>query len=269
MIIDFHIHVSRYEDYKPWVHQLQRRSNPELYEGGYNMTPELVEAELDKAGVDYGVVLAQDTPLVGIEVSNEYVLDFCRDHERLIPFASINPNIETSPGERLEELYRQGARGLKLYPPYQWFYPNDRSVYPLYAKAEELGVPVMIHTGSSTFKGARLKYGDPLFVDDVAVDFPELNLLLVHGGRGFWYDRAFFLARLHRNVYLEISGLPPQNLLRYFPELEKIPDKVVFGSDWPAAPPIALAVGAIKGLPLDEGLIEKILGGNARRLLGI
>lgn len=153
------------------------------------------------------------------------------------------------------------------YEDYKYFYPNDRSVYPLYAKAEELGIPVMIHTGSSTFKGARLKYGDPLFVDDVAIDFPDLNLLLVHGGRGFWYDRAFFLARLHRNVYLEISGLPPRNLLKYFPELWKIPDKVVFGSDWPAAPPIAQAVEAIKGLPLDEGVIEGIWGGNAQRVL--
>jgi len=267
MIIDFHIHVSRYEDYKPWVHELQRRSNPELYSKGYRMTPELVEGELDKAGVDYGVLLAQDTPLVGIEVSNEYILNFCRGHKRLIPFVSLNPNIETSPAEELARLYEQGARGLKLYPSYQYFYPHDQFVYPLYAKAEELKLPVMIHTGSSTFKGARLKYSDPLFVDDVAVDFPELNLLLVHGGRGFWYDRAFFLARLHPNVYLEISGLPPQNLLKYFPELAKIGDKVIFGSDWPASPPIAETVAAIRELPLHQALVEKILGGNARKIL--
>lgn len=268
MLIDFHIHVSRYEDYKPWVHELQRKANPHLYPN-YKITPELVEEELNEAGVDYGVILAQETPKVGIEVSNEYVLEFCKEHKHLIPFASVNPLTETSPAERLEQLFKQGARGLKLYPSYQHFYFNDPVVYPLYAKAEELGLPVMIHTGSSVFKGSKMKYSDPLLVDDVAVDFPKLNLLLVHGGRGFWYDRAAFLARLHENVYLEIAGLPPKNLLKYFPDLERISDKVIFGSDWPATPPLKQTIMAIKKLPLPQESIRKILGENARKLLGL
>ncbi|RMG93858.1 MAG: amidohydrolase, partial [Candidatus Dadabacteria bacterium] len=134
---------------------------------------------------------------------------------------------------------------------------------------QELGWPVMVHTGSSVFRGAKLKYGDPLHLDEVAVDFPELTLLMVHGGRGFWYDRAEFLAGLHPNLYLEISGLPPRKLLSYFPGLERIHRKVVFGSDWPGNPGIRANVEAIRQLPLSEAAKEAILGGNAARILGL
>ena len=82
-------------------------------------------------------------------------------------------------------------------------------MYPLYQAAQDLGIPVLFHIGSSVFRGTRMKYCDPLHLDDVAVDFPELNLVMAHAGQGFWYDRAFFLVELHANVHLEISGLPP------------------------------------------------------------
>jgi len=78
----------------------------------------------------------------------------------------------------------------------------------------------MFHPGSSLFRGFRLKYGDPLNLDDVAVEFPDLVIVQAHGARGFWYDRAAFLARIHPNVYMEVAGLPPHRLLDYFPELE-------------------------------------------------
>jgi predicted TIM-barrel fold metal-dependent hydrolase len=160
-----------------------------------------------------------------------------------------------------------GCSGVKLYPPYHHFYPNDARMYPLYAKAQELGVPVMAHTGSSIFKGVKHKYADPMFWDDVAVDFPNLNIVMAHSGRGVWYDHAYFLAKIHANVYMEIAGLPPQNLLSYFPELERIPDKVIFGSDWPGMPHIKRNIEIIRGLPLNEATKEKILWGNAARLL--
>jgi predicted TIM-barrel fold metal-dependent hydrolase len=106
-------------------------------------------------------------------------------------------------------------------------------------------------------------------MDDVAVDFPELVLLMVHSGRGFWYERAYFLAKLHANVYMEISGLPPQKLLDYFPELERVADKVVFGSDWPGMPHVKRNIEIIRGLQLSGEAKEKILGGNAARILGL
>ncbi len=164
----------------------------------------------------------------------------------LIPFASINPFTTVRMDIELQRLVEKGYRGIKMYPTYQHFYPNDPSLYPLYARAEELQIPVMFHTGSSVFEGARLKYGDPLYLDDVAVDFPKMKIILVHGGRGFWYDRAFFLAKLHANVYMEIAGLPPKKLTYYFPELEKISHKVLFGSDWPGVKDIKHNINIFK-----------------------
>ena len=124
-------------------------------------------------------------------------------------------------------------------------------------------------TGSSVFVGARMKFGDPLLLDDVAVDFPDLTILMAHGGRPFWYDRAQFLARLHKNVYLDVTGLPPQNLLKYFPELDRIPDKITFGTDWPSIQTVKQNVETIKSLPLKSYTIDQLLGGNAARILGL
>jgi predicted TIM-barrel fold metal-dependent hydrolase len=123
--------------------------------------------------------------------------------------------------------------------------------------------------GSSVFAGSRLKYADPLYLDDVAVDFPELVLIQSHSGRPFWYETASALARLHANVFMEVAGLPPQKLLTYFPELERLADKVIYGSDWPGVPTIRENIQAIRELPIAEDAKRKILGENAVGLLGI
>jgi len=225
---------------------------------------------MDECGVDFTVVLAELAPITTGIADNESVARFCSASPRLIPFVSINPYTSTRPSEELGRwVTDHGFRGLKLYPTYQQFYPNDSRIYPLYAKAQDLGIPVMLHLGSSIFTGSRLKYGDPLYVDDVAVDFPGLSLIQSHSGRPFWYEKAFALARLHQNVYMEVAGLPPQKLLTYFPELERLADKVIFGSDWPGVPTLKENIQAIQCLPIGEEARQKILGGNAATLLGL
>ena len=97
----------------------------------------------------------------------------------------------------------------------------------LYEEAADAKVPVMVHTGTSVFPGARSKFGNPLAVDDVAVDFPNLTIIMAHGGRPFWCEEAFFVIRRHRNVYFDIASIPPKRLLHYFPRLEEIADRTV------------------------------------------
>ena len=108
---------------------------------------------------------------------------------------------------------------------------------------------------------------DPIYIDDVAVDFPKLKLLQAHSGRPFWYEKAFSLSRLHENVYMEISGLPPQKLLTYFPELERIAHKIIYGSDWPGVPTFKENIEALQGLNINTEAKRMILGENAARLL--
>jgi len=272
MIVDFHVHTAYYKtmtdslldlmqdawgDRMNWI--ISTYSSPEAFLG-----------LMDEAEIDYAVILAELAPITTGIADNEYVAEFCSKSQRLIPFASINPYTCRSPANELERLVHDfGFRGLKLYPTYQYYYPNEPMIYPLYARAQELGIPISLHIGSSIFKGARLKYGDPIFLDDVAVDFPELVLLQCHSGRPFWYQKSFSLARLHKNVYMEISGLPPKKLLDYFPELERIAHKVIYGSDWPGIPTIKENIEAIRQLRLSDDSKRQILGQNAARLLHI
>jgi len=273
MIIDFHLHVARYADMLPWTREWIGRAYPPGEFEAYleaTLTTEGLRGLLRENGLDYAVLLAELNPLSSSVVTNEFVAALCQGEPRLIPFASINPFLTTDLVAELDRLVGElGFRGVKLYPPYQHFYPNDSRLYPLYARAQALGLPVMFHTGSSVFKGVRLKYADPLLLDDVAADFPDLKIIMAHSGRGAWYNQAFLLARLHPNVYMEVSGLPPHKLLDYFPDLERLADKVIFGSDWPEVRDIRRNIEAIRALPLRDDTKDKILGVNAARILGL
>jgi predicted TIM-barrel fold metal-dependent hydrolase len=245
------------------------------------VTPEALRPFLREHGVDWAVALAEVNPATTGVTSNEFVADLCAQANagpdpasgprgRLLPFASLNPFIVNDPALEFERLVKErGFRGFKVYPVYQHHYVNDSRLYPLYAKAQALGLPMLVHTGSSVFKGARIKYGDPLHLDDVAIDFPDLTILMAHSGRPFWYQQAFWMARQHKNVYLEISGLPGKKLLEYFPDLERLADKVVYGSDWPGNPYLRRNVDAILALPLKDATKEKMLWKNAARILGV
>jgi len=272
MIIDFHVHTARYQSMTRSYMDLLRRQWGDRLDWMIQTysSPEAFLGLMDEGGIDYAVILAELAPITTGISDNEYVAEFCSKSPRLIPFASINPYTSSRPAEELEKLVGDhGFRGLKLYPTYQYYYPSDAMIYPIYAKAQELGIPVLLHIGSSVLAGSRLKYGDPIYLDDVAVDFPELILIQSHSGRPFWYDKAFALARIHENVYMEVAGLPPQRLLGYFPELERIADKVIYGSDWPGVPTIKENIQALKELTMSEDSKRKILGANAARVLGI
>ncbi len=270
-VIDFHLHCYDYPIQGPrsFIVFMDRELGKSFEEfARTHCTTQSYLDLLDNAGVDYGVILAEIAPLTSVIASNETARRLCADTNRLLHFASINPSLVARLDVELERLVREeNFRGVKLYPTYQYFYPNDVRLYPLYAKAQELGVPVLLHTGSSVFPASRLKYGDPLYLDDVAVDFPDLTIVMAHSGRPFWYDRAYALARFRRNVYMEIAGLPPARLLRYFPELERVADKVIFGSDWPSVPTLKENVAALRALPISEESKAQILGGNAARIL--
>jgi len=168
-------------------------------------------------------------------------------------------------------------RGIKIHPPHQHFRANAylhdtelRGLATVYEKCIEYNAPVMFHTGTSIFPRARNKYGDPIDLDDLIVDFPELRIIVAHGGRPLWMDTALFLLRRSPNVILDISSVPPRNLLSYFPWIERVADQAIFGSDWPG--PMIMDIGRnvedFYALPLAEETKRKILRDNALRVFG-
>jgi predicted TIM-barrel fold metal-dependent hydrolase len=269
-VIDFHIHIGLKEHWHDWVHDYQQSSQSEFYERYEELiVPEKFALYLKKNNIAKAILLPDICPITTGLVPNEYVLEFCKGYDIFIPFCTVNPSLTTHPELEAKKYIRLGAKGIKIYPSYNHFYPNDSRLYPLYDLAQTERLPVLVHTGSSVFKGSKIKYADPIHLDDVAADFPDLVLLMAHGGRGIWYDRAFFLSRLHPNLFVEISGLPPKKLLNYFPDLEQNIDKFVYGSDWPAVQTISSNIDAIKNLPLAEDSKKKILYGNAAKILGL
>lgn len=268
--IDFHVHVGLKEHWHDWVHSFQKSVNADLYERYDELIdPKKFARYLREQNITKAVILPDISPVTTGVVPNEYVLDFCHGENTYIPFCTVNPALSTHPESEVKNCLRKGAKGIKIYPSYNHFYPNERRLYPLYELAQDDRVPVLSHTGSSVFKRSKIKYADPIHLDDVAADFPDLIILMAHGGRGVWYDKAYFLSRIHPNLYIEISGLPPRNLLNYFPEMEKNIDKFVFGSDWPGMPSISLNIEEIRNLPLSEESKRKILYANAARILGL
>lgn len=272
-IIDFHIHLVKYmppsDSLTHMMHDtFHSKEEYEKFEALYSDPKTFVQLLKDN-GVDYGVILAEYAPLTTGYASHENVLEFCAGHKELIPFCTINPHLEPNPTHALRDLCgKQGFKGLKLYPTYNHFYPNEAKLYPIYSIAQEMGIPVLFHTGSSIFKNARIKYGNPISFDDVAQDFPDLKIIMAHGGRGAWYDEAMTMVRLHKNVYIDLTGLPVRKLPQYFPDMDRFSHKFIFGTDWPQVV-IKESIAKFSTIGLSEASRERILGGNAAKLLHI
>ncbi|MHC1761217.1 MAG: amidohydrolase family protein [Negativicutes bacterium] len=272
-VIDFHVHLPDYEvfcqsAYEWFAQKFSSVADYQAFCQNYSNPDHFIEL-MDKNGVDFSVVLAEVAPLTTGIATNEMVEAFCMGQPRLIPFCTFNPFMHPQMAHTFEELFvGHGFKGIKLYPTYNYFYPNDSALYPLYAIAEKLSVPILFHSGSSIFPNSRIKYGNPIFFDDVAVDFPNLKIVMAHGGRGPWYEEASTMVRLHKNIYIDVAGLPPQKLLEYFSDMERFSHKFVFGTDWPNVD-VKENVNRINKLALSQEAIRKILGENAKELLGL
>src|SRR5688500_6762926 len=220
-LIDFHTHPYRPDDLNPGTREFVNKVSPAVRRLGDQLAdPRFFAEVLKRDGVQHAVVLPEHCPETSGNVRTETVLDICAQvPDFFIPFASVHPLLDADPADLLAGYVDRGARGLKLYPSYQFYYPNDRRVYPLYEVCSKARIPLLLHIGSSVIPGTRLKYCDPIHLDDVAVDFPDRDNVMAKCGRGFWYDSCAFLASHFRNVYIDLLVVVLQWLLRHFPDL--------------------------------------------------
>ena len=210
--------------------------------------------------------------------SNDEVLEQVKDNsDVLIPFASIDPwkgKMAVREARRLIE--ECGVKGFKFHPTMQGFFANDRMAYPFYEVLAEHKCVALFHTGHTGVgsgmrggNGMRLKYSNPMYMDDVAVDFPDMNIILAHPSFP-WQEEALAVAQHKPNVYIDLSGWSP----KYFPEIlvrycnSILKKKVLFGSDWPMITPERWLADFDK-IAIKDHLREDIIKNNAARLLGL
>ncbi|MGI8497205.1 MAG: amidohydrolase family protein [Gemmatimonadaceae bacterium] len=278
-ITDVHIHIQPWRQLKPGPMETMRRGSKEHYEFLVALmdSPSMLLGIMDEQGIDrVGLVNYPSPGIMGFDDStNEFSVNYASaDRRRLLPYGGVDPLSTPDPAGATKRLADMGIRVLKLHPPHQNFAANAyteglAALADIYRSAEALGLPVMVHTGTSVFPGARSKYGNPMDLDDVAIDFPDLPIIMAHGGRPLYMNEAFFILRRHRNVWLDLSGIPPQRLLEYFPRLAELEDRLLWGTDWPSPGVTSMAknVAQFRALVLPPALQRAALETNATRLL--
>lgn len=239
------------------------------------ITPENILLQMQEAGIDKTVLFACYSPI--LYSSNEFVEKICKKYpEKFIGFASVNPKGVNAP-ETLEDAVKNlGLRGLKLHPPLQDFYPNDKKMWPIYEAADALNVPVVFHVGSTPFGPlVKLSQADPLLIDEVAIAFPKLKIILTHLGT-MWHNETFMVVEKNPNVYLDTAAYPYEiKELLTKNMIERIGEtKLIFGTDFPMPYEKKVHrmkdhVDSIKALEVSDEIKENIFYKNFERILEI
>jgi predicted TIM-barrel fold metal-dependent hydrolase len=278
-ITDFHVHIQPWRQMKAPVMEVMRKGKEAHFDFLLALMddPKLLLSIMDEQGIRrVGMVNYPSPRIMGFDDStNEFAARYAAaDPRRLLPYGGVDPVTTRDARAGVEALIAMGTRVLKLHPPHQGFAANDYTngldaLATIYRTAEARGLPVLVHTGTSIFPGARSKYGNPMELDDVAIDFPDLRLIMAHGGRPLYMQEAFFILRRHRRVMLDLSGIPPRALLEYFPRIEELESQLLWGTDWPSPGVESMRknVDAFLALPLPERVKRAALETNVERLL--
>jgi uncharacterized protein len=273
-LVDAHVHVPRLSTLKPawreWAVRYAGRYDWRFaYDEAGNPVPAALDALMEREGVDRALLFCEYSPrATGIQPIEDNLPLVKQNPVRFRLVANVNPHLHHPVASEMERQLSLGAVALKLHPVHGGFSPDDKELYAAYQVCADRDVPLIVHTGSSAFPGSRARYGDPALMTDVIEDFPTLNVVLAHGGRGWSYDTAAFLALTRPNVWLDLAGLPPKRLAEYYArfDLERLAAKWVFGTDWPGVPGVARNARAVSDLGLPAELLRGVLGGNAAKL---
>lgn len=238
-------------------------------------------ADYREAGVTRAVIFGWDTETARgtPRVSNDYIAEVVDQHPDFFRgFASVDPHKGKQATRELERSVKElHLSGLKLHPIMQAFFPDDREFYPLYDKCAELGVPVAFHTGWEYLgvgfpggKGIRMKYGRPLHIDDVAADFPDLKIIMLHPSWP-WEDEQVAIVMQKDNVFADIASWMPKfysETMKTYLRVRAFNSKIMFGSDYPFID-VVKWMNQFNELDLDHDIRKAILEDNAKRILGL
>jgi predicted TIM-barrel fold metal-dependent hydrolase len=277
LLVDAHVHVAKLPtlsaDWQAWVRTFGGGIPIDrLYDADGTPLPEAIDEHFAAEGADHVLLFSEYSPKsTGMQPIEDLLPLVELNPARFRPVANLNPHLHYPVAAELARQVGLGAVACKIHPVHGGFKPADRMLYPAYSWAEERGVPVIVHCGTSTFSGSVNAYGEPALLDSVFRDFPDLTVVLAHGGRGWWYDQAAFLSLMRPNVWLEVSGLPPRRLPEYYgPLLPRLTAKMIFGTDWPGVPGVQRNARDLQKVLLEAGCsasgVAAALGGNAARV---
>jgi predicted TIM-barrel fold metal-dependent hydrolase len=270
-VIDVHQHVVPVGSLKmPWdawarpgVTGLRR---DEIYRDDGTVDPQRYVTHLDEHGIDVALLMAEYSPRVtGLQTIEDMLPLRDAAPGRIGVIGALNPHLHFPAEIELDRQLALGAVALKLHPVHGDYAVNRRDLYPVYARCSAAGIPVVVHCGTSNFAGAANGRADPAPLLDIVRDFPELRLVLAHGGRGWFYDAAAWMALTFEHVWIELSGLPPHRLPEYYRSVgfDRLAHRCIFGTDFPAIPGLRKNVEAIAGLGLPADVLERVLWRNA------
>ncbi len=277
LLVDAHVHVAKLRtlsaDWQGWVTTFGGGiPMAELFDTNGVPIPAALDAYFAAEGADYVLLFTEHSPkTTGIQPIEDVLPLVAHNPARFRAVANVNPHLHYPVKAELARQAGLGAIACKIHPVHGGFEPADRMLYPAYSWCEERGMPVIVHCGTSTFSGSVNAFGAPVLLDPVLRDFPDLTVVLAHGGRGWWYDQAAFLALMRPNVWLEVSGLPPARLPDYYGrDLARLAPKMVFGTDWPGVPGVQRNARTLEKVLLEAGAspdqVTLALGGSAARI---
>jgi predicted TIM-barrel fold metal-dependent hydrolase len=276
-LVDVHLHPARRPTLRQAWHDWARRfGDPSVLDRVYDsegtILPAAFDAYLAEEGVDVAVLLCEYSPkATGIQPVEDLLPIAARSPDRIKLAANVNPHLHYPVDEEVRRQLGLGAVALKIHPVYAGFTASDRAMYPAYEACQAAGIPLVVHCGTSSFPGSSNKYADPVYLDAVLRDFRQLNVVLAHGGRGWWYDAAAFMALSSDRVWIELSGLPPSRLREYYARHSwpRLTRKMIFGTDWPGVPGIAANARAVAQLMPDQETAALVLAGNAMHVYNL
>jgi hypothetical protein len=271
LLVDAHVHVPHLATLAPaWVDWARQFGRPGLLEQVWrpdgSPDPAALDALFAEEGVDVALLFCEYSPkATGYQLFDDLLPLVEHNPRRFRPVANVNPHLHFPIARELARQLDHGAAALKIHPVHGGFRADDPALYPAYALLVERGVPLVVHCGTSSFPGSTNAYADPVLLDAVLRDFPELHVVLAHGGRGWWYDAAAFLALSRPTVWIELSGLPPKRLPEYYArhDLGRLARRFIYGTDWPGVPGQAANARAVAALGLADDVVAQVLGGNA------
>jgi uncharacterized protein len=276
-LVDVHLHPARLPTVRPaWRQWADDFGDGDLlarvYDPDGTVIPAAFDAYLAAEGVDIALLLCEYSPkTTGIQPIEDFLPLTAQAPGRMKIIANLNPHLHYPVDEELQRQLGLGAVALKIHPVHAGAAVNDRALYPAYDICQSAGIPVVVHCGTSSFPGSANALADPVLLDDVLRDFRRLDLVLAHGGRGWWYDAAAFLALTSDRVWIELSGLPPSRLRDYYSghHWGRLTRRMIFGTDWPGVPGIARNARAVAALCPDDETAGLVLAGNAARVYNL